>query len=200
VGDDQTKPDLDALRAAYEEDWHKYQYEFNWHLENTRALVQLSPNALRAAALINAGAAVAILAYLGSKAGEGVHIASFGPALAWFAVGIVTATLAAGTAYWAQLWLGSAEERDQQRGRWPYGVTIVLYLAGVLFFGLGCWKTYDVMVADASRETIAMADDSPKNPPPGSPKQPERKDIIAPRPPPPPDPRVPVKPPGDPKR
>ena len=76
---------LDSERERYREaiadPWKRYKYQFGWHVENTHALIQLSQSALRAAALVNAGAAVAILAFLGNTWDSDIDVSPFAKSL-----------------------------------------------------------------------------------------------------------------------
>src|SRR4029077_21215502 len=75
---------------------------WRWHIEETfKGLIALSIEALKALLLINGGAAVAILAYLGSLAsrGSGAHLPDIKNALLCYAGGVFTTALAFIVAY-----------------------------------------------------------------------------------------------------
>jgi hypothetical protein len=205
---------MQALVAAEEAaKLERYKYQFEWHLENTRALVQLSQGALRAATLVNAGAAVAILAYLGAKAGQGINISVFANALVWYALGVVLATLATGTAYWSQLLYGNSDQKTQERGKHPHVATVVLYVLAILSFAVGCWSTYTSFTADSFKESTSMPEKPRLTPPPFTPPtrptepalpipkyEPPGRTKVAPPPPPIPVPKVPTEPPAKPSK
>jgi hypothetical protein len=122
---------------------------WEWHIQETfKGLIALSIEALKAMLLINGGAAVAILAYLGSLASRSpsVHLPNIKSALMWFAGGVLTAAVDFTFAYFTQLRLYQ-EERARHSGepfreRHSLGITIatVLLLAAAAAFALGCWN------------------------------------------------------------
>jgi hypothetical protein len=77
---------------------------WKWHIEETfKGLIALSIELLKALLLINGGAAVAILAYLGNLASHPVaHLPNMKNALLCFAGGVFTTALAFIAAYFTQ--------------------------------------------------------------------------------------------------
>jgi hypothetical protein len=80
---------------------------WKWHIEETfKGLIALSIELLKALLLINGGAAVAILAYLGSLASHaspGAHQPNMKNALLCFSLGVLTAAMTFLVAYLTQL-------------------------------------------------------------------------------------------------
>jgi uncharacterized membrane protein YidH (DUF202 family) len=122
---------------------------WQWHIQETfKGLIALSIEALKALLLINGGAAVAILAYLGSLASHSpsVHLPSMKSALLCFAVGVLAAAVAFIVAYFTQLRLYSEERarhsRQSFRTRHPIWLTIgtLLVIASASAFAFGCWN------------------------------------------------------------
>jgi hypothetical protein len=67
-----------------------------WHLEETyKALIPLSIEAIKMLALVNGGAAVAILAYLGNIAGHAsaAHQPNMVRPLVWFSAGLLVTAI-----------------------------------------------------------------------------------------------------------
>jgi len=88
---------------------------WNFHPEETyKSLITISVEALKMVALINGGAAVAILAYLGNLASHPSHrrIPNMTCALAFFSIGLLLTVLAFIASYLTQLRLYN-EERIQ---------------------------------------------------------------------------------------
>ena len=124
---------------------------------------------------------------------------------------MLSATGAAGAAYFSQLLYGVQDESKQKRGRVLHAVTIALYLAAIAMFGRGCWLTYDAFIAGPQKEIVVMSDKPKVPPPPPPPRQsipdrdpfsvpPDKRTIIAPPPPAPPLPKVPPQPPPKPPK
>ena len=120
-----------------------------WHLTETyKGLITLSIEGLKILALINGGAAVAVLTYLGNLASRSpvpAHIPEIKPALYSYCGGLLATVLTFLVAYLTQLRL-YYEERDLRGGvtitrRHAVGIAIgcVLSFGGAFAFGLGCW-------------------------------------------------------------
>jgi hypothetical protein len=119
-----------------------------WHLTETyKGLITLSVEGLKMLALVNGGAAVAILAYLGSIASHPTtapvpHIRS---ALICYSLGLLLTVLAFITAYLTQLRLyGEEVSRASGNKFGQYHVIGVatgclLALLAASAFGIGCW-------------------------------------------------------------
>jgi hypothetical protein len=122
---------------------------WQWHIEETfKGLINLSIEALKALLLINGGAAVAVLAYLGNLASHGsvLHLPNIKTALMWFAGGVLATALAFIVAYFTQYRL-YFEERARhmrqpfhQRHAIGMGIATVLVLSSAIAFGFGCWS------------------------------------------------------------
>lgn len=120
----------------------------SWHLTETyKALITLSVEALKMLALVNGGAAVAMLTYLGnlvSHGSKGVVPPNMVPALLCYGAGLLATVVAFCVAYVTQLRLYK-EERDLRCGaltkrRHGYGVVagITLAVIAAMAFGAGC--------------------------------------------------------------
>jgi uncharacterized membrane protein YidH (DUF202 family) len=100
-------------------------------------------------ALVNGGAAVAVLAYLGNI--RSTHAALMTPALRYFCIGLFWVILALIFAYLTQLRLYN-EERARHNGQ-PFrtwhayllGVAIALTFASATFFFVGCMVAVSVL-------------------------------------------------------
>ena len=75
---------------------------WKWHIGETfKGLITLSIELLKALLLINGGAAVAILAYLGNLVhGSGAHLPDMKNALLCFSLGVSTAAVTFGAGCW----------------------------------------------------------------------------------------------------
>jgi hypothetical protein len=118
-----------------------------WHLTETyKSLISISVEALKLVALVNGGAAIGILTFVGNLAARGQveTVPRVGTSLLCFCGGLVCALLAFMASYLTQLQLYN-EEIAIQRGvvpvrthTWPLKVGVMLALVSVLLFGLGC--------------------------------------------------------------
>jgi|JI8StandDraft_1071087.scaffolds.fasta_scaffold154596_2 hypothetical protein len=112
-------------------------------LETYKSLILLSVEGFKFCALINGGAAVAILAYLGNIVGKGAAAPDMRYAMAFFLGGLGACGLAMLFAYLTQLELLN-ERAEMSRsggghGRYLYA-SMVLVLCSLISFSLGSWQ------------------------------------------------------------
>lgn len=114
-------------------------------VEIFRSVIQAGQNALRTSFLMNGGASVAILAFIGHLATYSPNkVSIFSSVLSLFVVGVLVSTVASGVTYLSQ-WFYAANKT------WSYKVgfvlnifAIVLGLASYVIFGFGIWEANDV--------------------------------------------------------
>ena len=121
-----------------------------WHLTETyKGLITLSIEGLKMLALVNGGAAVAVLTYLGnlaSRSSAPAQLPVIRPALLWYCAGLAATVLGFIVAYLTQLRLYAEEIalRGVGRTRRRHGIGIALGCALALFatfaFAAGCWR------------------------------------------------------------
>lgn len=118
-------------------------------LELFRSTIQAALNALRTCLLINGGAAVALLAFVGHVATNdvafaNVPIASVARAMGAYVVGVLAGGFAAGFTYLAQ-W---CFVQDWDKSGTGFNITAILFgLASLALFGAGSYLAYEVFVA-----------------------------------------------------
>ena len=107
-------------------------------LEQFRSVMQVSVLALRSAMVINGGAAVALLTFLGNMK-DANGMSCFIAALQYFVVGVGLAAFATGTSYLAQYrYLYEVKnEGSASRGRYITYFTIAIVFCSYLVFVLG---------------------------------------------------------------
>lgn len=115
-----------------------------WHVQETyKGLITLSVEALKILALVNGGAAVALISFCGNLASKGLPmlLAGFKSALFWYCGGLASTMLAFIVAYFAQLRL-YGEERRRHEGKpfrqlhgWLISAGGLLTLFSVVAFG-----------------------------------------------------------------
>jgi hypothetical protein len=123
--------------------------ESSWHLSETyKALITLAVEALKILALVNGGAAVAVLTYLGNLVSHvpiGTPTPDMTPALRWYCGGLFVTILAFVVAYVAQLVLYQEELRRvagrsiPQYHAYLVGTGVVLALLAAIAFAVGCF-------------------------------------------------------------
>ena len=136
------RADLNAWITA-----RQHQYEHN--LEMLRSVLTIGQSALKSALLINGGAAVAVLAFLGRLfTGESVSISigSLSLALLQFVWGVLAAAIAAGATYFSQAgYAGEFGSWSQRVGLGGHMVAVSGVFAAYVFFAVGAWQAYSAM-------------------------------------------------------
>lgn len=108
--------------------------------ESYKALVTLSVEAFRYLALINGGAVVALLAYLGNV--EGNNVPDLGTALLWFIGGLVACGIAMAFAYFTQLRLFNdllLTGKFSTGHKATLWLAILAYITSLSSFSYGAW-------------------------------------------------------------
>jgi hypothetical protein len=146
--------------AALNEKWLKdYSHYKDWHLENNRSIISMSQSAVRLIATANAGAAVALLAFLGNALAKSENIVAsrFACSLLIFAIGVVAAALVAASSYLTQLLYGVEDNaKIQTWAKRLHGFTIVLWFGALLIFAGGCFETYNAVRSSVQNQGVEM--------------------------------------------
>ncbi len=109
-------------------------------LETYKSLVALSTEGFKLSALINGGAAVALLAYVGNISGNNKPIPDVRCAMFAFLLGLGLCGFALLFAYLTQLQRLNDISRNQDPSHsWQLPVAIVLFTLSLLAFIVGAW-------------------------------------------------------------
>ena len=189
--DAQSEIKRDSVRA---DKWLKeHENYLAWHLENSRSIISMSQSAVRVIATANAGAAVALIAFLGNALAKDSRLvaALFAPALLTFAAGVVVAVLVAGSSYLTQLYYG--DEAKNRLAVRLHVLSVILWFSTTGIFAAGCIETYFAVRSMPKKEEVLMptkseSADFKRNAPP--PARPAAE---------PPTTRVPAQPPAQPQ-
>lgn len=185
-------------QEAQLEDWAAArQHDRNWMLKNTEQVIQLALSAIRSAVLVNGGALVALLAFLGNVWTKGWQVAEFARSFGWFATGLLAAIVTGACSYAAQFFYGHTDEhghpsRAAKKVAPAFHVgALVLFIISLGAFGIGCYESFAVFNRNSPpAQELPMSDkNAPK--PPVQPQRPPRDPVpfkrdqptISPRPP-----------------
>ncbi len=129
------------------------QQEHEFDLEMLRAVIATGQSALKSAVLINGGASVAMLAFVGNIwQTKNEHMVTFvylSSSLLNFVIGVLLSAIASGTTYISQA--GYADEfgkHSQKIGKAAHLLTVLAIIASYIFFGYGAWLAYASMVSE----------------------------------------------------
>ena len=123
-----------------------YQDHVNtWNLEGFRQVIALGQSTLKSIMLINGGAAVALLAFLGSLVSaktRSVPLLSFANSMQAFVWGVFLAAVAYGLTYFSQLCYGGEKKWQQRTGVVLHVLTSLVATAALLMFLWGAKLAY----------------------------------------------------------
>ena len=120
------------------------------NLEMFRSVISAGQNALKTAFLMNGGATVAILAFLGKLSDQHQDkIADFSASLVVFVIGVLAISMASGSTYLSQWFYAGSESWKQKTGFWLNILAISLGLASYGFFIWGTMRVYKAFLGFA---------------------------------------------------
>jgi hypothetical protein len=109
-------------------------------IETFRSLVTISVEGLKTLVLLNGGAIVALLAYLGQAQSRQVLAAQIRCPIAWFVAGLIAGTIAFFGAYLTQLSLYNESVLGaKQRHHWALWLSFALCVISIAAFALGAF-------------------------------------------------------------
>lgn len=163
-------------------DWEdQWKHSRAWQIENQKQVIGLGQSAIRWFAVINAGAVVALLAFLGNVWTKGVVLEPFLGAMGTFAFGVVLATLAGAMSYLTQLQYGAESERSQTAAKVLHVLTIVVGLGSLVVFCMGSYRSLEAFrdqdvrppaTANAADRELERRNYPPPKRPPAEPPRP----------------------------
>lgn len=124
----------------------------NWDLEGFRQVLALGQSALKSIMLLNGGAAVALLAFIGnliSRSGASENIATFADSMNLFVVGVFLAVVAYATTYLSQLGYSGEETWQRRIGVGFHVGTVLAGLASLTAFMWGANIAYKGFISFA---------------------------------------------------
>ncbi len=112
-------------------------------LEMFKSVILTGQSAIKSGILINGGAAVALLAFIGkiwTESQTQITTSLLSTALVYFSVGVLLGALTSGFTYLSQLCYSN--ESSVSKGKMLHIFTVITGLSTYLFFGLGAWSVY----------------------------------------------------------
>lgn len=163
--------DLEHQKARFLKWLDEWRHHREWYRENDKAVIALSQTAQRNLILINAGAAIALLTFIGNLLVKGSDTERFVPAIAWFAAGVSLGTVTTVLSYATQLIYGHDEGKYVNVGKWFHGAAVLVGVAALGTFIGGCVVTYQAFVHESA---ISQQEKNlpPPRKPPANPPQP----------------------------
>jgi hypothetical protein len=122
-------------------------HEDDHRLETYRSMIAIALEAMKCVVLLNGGAVVALLAFLGQVASRGQQVPNAAHPVGFFVVGLTAGCLTFFTSYFTQFsLLNQSYDRETKLFRhmpWLW-VTVVLGVAGIVSFAIGAYSSLGV--------------------------------------------------------
>ena len=142
--DDLTTADSEKYKAELQLWIEQNKSTHNSNIEMFKSVISSGQNALRSAFLLNGGAAVAVLAFLGKLSEQHQDkIALFSSSLIIFVIGVLAVTMSSGFTYLSQWFYSSVEKKQQTPG---FICNLIAIALGLSSYGLFIWamaRAYD---------------------------------------------------------
>ncbi len=134
-----------AGSQAYQEHVH------NWSIEGFRQVIALGQSTLKSLMLINGGAAVALLAFLGNLVTrtDSSHIVPFAGSMRLFVIGVFLSAVAYATTYFSQLFYSGEKPWQRRTGLALHVVTSLVGAGSLATFLCGAHAAYLGFIAFA---------------------------------------------------
>jgi hypothetical protein len=138
--------DLEQYRATYMGQLEGYKAQMTARMEMFRSVIESGREALNAAVLINGGAVVVIVGFLGAMVSRNFAealVLMLTEALRLFGFGVLSAALAFGGRYVTQAFYGGDAAWHKSAGIGFHALSVVLAVSAYVFFGLGVSQAYE---------------------------------------------------------
>lgn len=130
------KADLSNWGAAYN-------YTLDTNLELFRSVITAGQNSIKTSFLLNGGAAIALLAFIGHLTEiKSAQVHDFACGLIPFSLGVLATTITSGLTYLCQWLYASGHAQARKSGEWVNILAIIVGAAAYLFFLWGLCSAY----------------------------------------------------------
>lgn len=138
--------DIEKYKAELSNWGAAYNYALDSNLESFRSVITAGQNSIKTSFLLNGGAAIALLAFIGHLTeikSPQVHV--FANGLIPFALGVLTTTITSGLTYLCQWLYASAHEQARKAAESVNILAIIVGAAAYLFFIWGLCAAYHAL-------------------------------------------------------
>ncbi len=135
-----TEVELEKYKAELQLQIEQNKNIHNSKIEMFRSVISAGQNAIRTSFLMNGGASVALLAFIGHLAEiKPSSVVAFANVLLPFVLGVLAMTLTSGCTYISQWLYDSAKPKAQS---WGFGLNILCIILGLLSYVFFVWGMY----------------------------------------------------------
>ena len=138
--------DLAVFRAEHERNIAHYEAQQLHSIEIFRSVIAYGQAVLKSAILINGGAAVALLAFIGNIWAKGISqdaVNSLTSSIAFFAYGVLVAALGTAGSYFTQY---CYYEGFHRAAIVFHVLTVLIVICAFMLFGFGAWESYQAFI------------------------------------------------------
>ena len=140
--------DMERYKAELEQHIEGMKHANAASLESFKAVIAAGQNAIRSIILINGGASVAMLAFIGHLARIGsATVPIYANCLLPFVAGTLLGGMVSGGTYLAQFFYSGAKPVHHKIGGWVNTAVVLLGVSAFVAFGIGSWQTYSAFTA-----------------------------------------------------
>lgn len=151
---DENEITLEGLKHQNSTQLEILRIENNFQIESFKAAITIGANACRTFLIVNGGAAIALLAFLGNiwnKNSSNEAATAVAAALMFFCVGVVLAGLCSGLAYFSQCLFAASYLGTKKIKLWlGHAINAIACLCGagsLIVFAYGSFTAYQSMIA-----------------------------------------------------
>lgn len=138
-----TQPELEQYKAQLAMWIENQRHAFVVTTEGFKSVILSGQNALRSALLINGGASIALLAYIGKlKVAGSTQLSSLAFPLLLFVIGVLVTAVNSGITYLSQWFYFGGASWKQKAGFYLNIANIVLGIASYFLFAVGTFYAY----------------------------------------------------------
>lgn len=145
---------LEGIKHQNSTQLELFKIENNFQMESFKAAISIGANACRTFLIMNGGAAIALLAFLGNiwnKSTSTEAASAIATALVLFCMGVVLAGVCAGFSYISQsLFVSSELGNKKSLLYWGRGINLMACICGagsIFIFAYGSFSAYQSMIA-----------------------------------------------------
>ena len=139
---------IERYKAELQKWVEEHKYIHAQGVEMFRSVIQAGQNALRTAFLMNGGASIALLAFIGHLSSVApTKVSTLAPSLTVFVGGVLVAALASGVTYLSQ-WCYAGDPSWQKKTGFALNIAAILIGLGAYgVFAFGVWRAYHVFAS-----------------------------------------------------
>lgn len=149
--DNKTDENTEALKARLQLSLEEHKYNLSANLEMFKSIIQSGQNAIKTMLLLNGGAAIALLAFIGKLSDNNSSaIPDFAYSITAFVIGALAIGITSCLTYLSQIAFDSDVKWHNKIGTTLQATCVALGLTSISAFAFGTYKTYQAFLCLAN--------------------------------------------------